>query len=425
MDLKELSQRLELPNNHFEGHLVLRDHNIIWTLHFAQGRLMFATDELHSIRRWNRTINQYFPKFQLNIETSQLSEHKYWQLYLLEQGFQKQQLSLVRAKLMLRETIQECLFELSQCTSLESEWQSVRLPISRFFRTIALSKWEVQMIMHKVKDMQQDWQQIELTGVSPILSPTLTKPVDPQHLTIPHHYITGKYTLWYISRILNTSLIEITTSLLPLARDEVLEFKSVPDLPLIEAQLSPFSITPEQSTPVTAQSNFKITIPSKVISKKTSKSSSSLVVSTGISSDTLPPETISSNNDHQPLIACIDDSPVLAYSLKKILATGGYRTLIIPEPMQGFSKLIEHMPSLILLDVMLPNTDGYNICRFLRDTSAFKETPIIILTGRSKPVDRARASMAGATEFLVKPPEAKELLKMIRKHLRTSEKLSS
>ncbi len=92
--------------------------------------------------------------------------------------------------------------------------------------------------------------------------------------------------------------------------------------------------------------------------------------------------------------------------------------------MQGFSQLIEHIPSLILLDVMLPHTDGYNICRFLRDTPVFKKTPIIILTGRSKPVDRARASMAGATEFLVKPPEAKELLETIRKHLGTSEQMS-
>ena len=325
---------------------------------------------------------------------------------------------------MLRETIQECLFELSQCTSLQSKWQSVELPVSRLCRTIALSEWEIQTITHKVRDLQQDWQKLALTGVSPTLSPTLTKPVDPQRLHISHQYITGKYTLWHIATELNTPLITVIDSLLPLVKDEVLEFKPLPDLLLSEVQLSPPETTPKKPPSITVQQDVR-PAPSTIISAIPANSLSLPVTATQVPSKAPPPETaISSHDNSQPLIACIDDSPVLAYSLKKILATGGYRTLIIPEPMQGFSTLIEHVPSLILLDVMLPNADGYNICRFLRDTPAFKDTPIIILTGRSKPVDRARASMAGATEFLVKPPEAKELLEMIRKHLRTEDKLS-
>ena len=424
MDIKQLSQQLKLPNNHFEGHLVLSDRNIIWTLHFVQGRLMFAVDNLHAVRRWNRTIARFFPKFKLSIQAEQLSEHQYWQLYLLEQGFKEQQMSLVRAKLMLRETIQECLFELSQCASLQSQWQSVELPVSRLCRTIALSEWEIQTITHKVKDIQQDWQKLALTGVSPTLSPTLTKPVDPQRLHISHQYITGKYTLWYIATALNTPLVTVIEALLPLVQDQVLEFKPLPDLLLSEVQLSPPVTAPEKPAPTTVRPDIR-PAPSTIISATPAKPLSPPVAATPVRAKaSLPEKTISSQDSYQPLIACIDDSPVLAYSLKKILATGGYRTLVIPEPMQGFSTLIEHVPSLILLDVMLPNADGYNICRFLRDTPVFKDTPIIILTGRSKPVDRARASMAGATEFLVKPPEAKELLEMIRQHLNTDNKLS-
>ena len=85
--------------------------------------------------------------------------------------------------------------------------------------------------------------------------------------------------------------------------------------------------------------------------------------------------------------------------------------------MRGFSQLIEHQPALILLDLMLPNADGYSVCRFLRDTPVFAKTPIIVLTGQSKPVDRAKARLAGATEFLVKPPKPEHLLRMIQMHL--------
>ena len=427
MDIKELTKLLKLPNTQFEGHLVLNDHKTIWTLHFVQGRLIYAVDGLHPVRRWNRTVSEYFPKFHLDIQPAQLSERQYWQLYLLDQGFKKQQLSLVRAKLMLRAVIQECLFELSQCSYATCEWQQVELPISRFCRTIALSPWEIQMTINKVKDMQREWKRLGLSGGTPTLSPALKKPIDPQRLQVPHPYITGKYTLWHIASKLSKPVGEIAKSLLPLVQDESLELKTLTDLPLAAVQLSATSPPAQTNTSVVAMpQNLRSTSPPSISAKPYESVLSKTISSTSPAPGATPPkpEVISPGNDNQPLIACIDDSPVLAHSLKKILATGGYRTLIIQEPMQGFSQLIEHLPSLILLDVMLPNADGYNICRFLRDTPVFKDTPIIILTGRSKPVDRARASMAGATEFLVKPPESKELLQMIHKHLRKDEKLS-
>lgn len=421
MDIKELTKLLELPNKHFEGHLVLNDHKTIWTLHFVQGRLIYAVDGTHPVRRWNRILTEYFPKFRLDIDSAQLSTQPYWQLHLLDQGFKAQQLSLVRAKLMLRVVIQECLFELSQCSYAQREVQPIELPISRFCRTIALSPWEIQMTMAKVNEIQQKWQQLGMKGSSPTSSPTLKKPVDPQRLPVPHQYITGKYTLWHIASILDQPLSQITKSLIPLMQDETLELKSIADLPFSSVKLAPTDAPEDTKLAVSAPPSPTDVAPAAPTAPISDKPYGATV---SVASPSQSEVTLSGGNDtQQPLIACIDDSPVLAHSLKKILASGGYRTLIIQEPMQGFSQLIEHMPSLILLDVMLPHTDGYNICRFLRDTPVFKDTPIIILTGRSKPVDRARASMAGATEFLVKPPEAKELLQMIRKHLGTSEKM--
>jgi len=99
------------------------------------------------------------------------------------------------------------------------------------------------------------------------------------------------------------------------------------------------------------------------------------------------------------------------------LMQGGYQMLSIPEPMRGFGQLIEHKPDLILLDLLLPNADGYSICKFLRETPVFKETPIIILTAKNTQIDRVRAQLVGATGFLGKPPQPQELLQMIQKYL--------
>ena len=151
MEIKELTKLLELPNKHFEGHLVLNDHKTIWTLYFVQGRLIYAADGGHPVRRWNRTLAEYFPQCRLNVDPDQLAAQSHWQIYLLDQGFKQQQFSLVRAKMMLRAVIQECLFELSQCTYAQCDYQPTELPISRFCRTIALSPWEVKMAVNKVK----------------------------------------------------------------------------------------------------------------------------------------------------------------------------------------------------------------------------------------------------------------------------------
>ena len=406
MEIRELTKLVELSSAESEGYFTLTDQNFAWTLTIVQGRLLYAVNKLHVVRCWNRNLEHYYPNCNSKNNIVQPSAHAPWQMQWIDQGVVQQHLSLLRTKLMIRTVIQECLFELSLCNYLQHDWQPAKLPISQIAR---------RRTYDKVKTMHQQWQSAGLTRFTPALSPKLVKAVDPRRLQIPHQYLTGRHTLWDIATALNKPAVEVTQPLLPLVDDATLELKPIPDLPLSKVKLSTSDTEkPHTSSATTATPRKRRPFSTSVISAKPAKPVSSMI-------STTPSPT---KHTGQPLIACIDDSPVLAHSLKKILAAGGYRTLIIQEPMQGFSQLIEHVPSLILLDVMLPNADGYNICRFLRDTPAFKNTPIIILTGRSKPVDRARASMAGATEFLVKPPEAKELLNMIRKHLKTGDKVS-
>ena len=91
----------------------------------------------------------------------------------------------------------------------------------------------------------------------------------------------------------------------------------------------------------------------------------------------------------------------------------GYDVLTIQEPMAGFGELIKHQPDLILLDLHMPNANGYSVCKFLRETPVFNKTPIIILTSQDTMIDRTRAKLAGATDFIAKPPEANVLLQML------------
>jgi two-component system, chemotaxis family, response regulator PixG len=85
--------------------------------------------------------------------------------------------------------------------------------------------------------------------------------------------------------------------------------------------------------------------------------------------------------------------------------------------MRAIAVLLARKPNLIFLDLVMPSTNGYEICSQLRKLSYFRDTPIVILTGHDGIVDRVRAKLVGASDFLSKPADAETVLSVIRKHL--------
>jgi chemotaxis family two-component system response regulator PixG len=389
--LTEELQKISQDNK--SGELVLNSHKDIWCLHIFQGKLLYATNDYHRARRWDRALRQHRPKWQWGFDFAQLADHQHWEYQLLDLGINHQRLSLIQAKLVVRSIIQECLFELSNQTDFKDTWQACSREISPLCNLIALSAAETHTIFNQVMKMHEKWYMAGLSYLSPTLAPTLRQPdlqttasdlkpeIDPQALPISDKYLNANFTLWDIALLTNKSVVEVTLSLISLVEKGILQLQRVPDLPITSFVQQPVGVATHQVL------------------------------------TTQPLSEESALGQKQPLIACIDDSPVLTHALRKILASAGYQVLSIPEPMRGFSQLIEHKPDLILLDLLLPNADGYSICKFLRDTPTFKETPIIILTAKNSPVDRTRAQLAGATDFLIKPPRAEELLQVVRKRL--------
>jgi twitching motility two-component system response regulator PilG len=85
--------------------------------------------------------------------------------------------------------------------------------------------------------------------------------------------------------------------------------------------------------------------------------------------------------------------------------------------MKALLKITSIRPDLILLDIGMPNVDGYQLCSFIRKSSILKDIPIVMVTGNKGIIDRARARIVGATDYLTKPFLQTDLLKMIMRHL--------
>ncbi len=116
-------------------------------------------------------------------------------------------------------------------------------------------------------------------------------------------------------------------------------------------------------------------------------------------------------------VACIDDSQTVLNSINNFLDENTFSVVLINDPVKALMQILRSKPNLILLDVEMPNLDGYELCSLLRRHSAFKNTPIIMVTGRTGFIDRAKAKMVRASGYLTKPFTQPELLKMVFKHI--------
>ena len=117
-------------------------------------------------------------------------------------------------------------------------------------------------------------------------------------------------------------------------------------------------------------------------------------------------------------IACIDDSPIVLDELERFLQKDGRYSLIkIQDPIEASSLIFRVKPDLILMDVTMPNINGYQLCYLFRDSTTFKHTPIIMVTGNKGSIDKARAKIVGATDYLAKPFTEAVLLELVKKYL--------
>ncbi len=116
-------------------------------------------------------------------------------------------------------------------------------------------------------------------------------------------------------------------------------------------------------------------------------------------------------------IACIDDSQTVLNSIKNFLDENTFSVVMINDPVKALMQILRSKPDVILLDVEMPNLDGYELCSLLRRHSNFKDTPIIMVTGRTGFIDRAKAKMVRSSGYLTKPFTQSDLLKMLFKHI--------
>lgn len=401
----------DIREKSFTGNLTVKvDGAPSWVLSFRAGRLGWVSGGIEPVNRWQRNL----ALADLNLSVEKLAEvnnprQTKLDAHTLAQLFTDEAIDRNQCGELIGRMIAESLFDIiqfSQHSGNRLTYNLVSTGAERNQINLLLPILEIEPILTKAIQTWQEWSNAGLAVYAPSLFPVISKSEETDAVVITHNLqqaalsIDGNRTIRSLAVNNRQSVLEFTSSLLPLLRPGFVTLSSQPKS-RIEAQTVVDKRAERDSSGVLSNS---------LISGKNSGSY-------GIFSGAMIPPLPRKDTNEVPLIACIDDSALIYQALEKILTEQGYRSYGVTDPLKIMPSLIRNKPDFIFLDLLMPITNGYEVCEQIRKTPRLKDIPVIILTGKDGLIDRMRAKIVGATGFLGKPVNAEAVIKMLEKYL--------
>ncbi|MEO7727667.1 MAG: response regulator [Burkholderiales bacterium] len=116
-------------------------------------------------------------------------------------------------------------------------------------------------------------------------------------------------------------------------------------------------------------------------------------------------------------VLVIDDSNTIRRSAEAFLRQAGFNVVLAEDGFDALSKISDHHPQVIFVDIMMPRLDGYQTCALIKQNPTFKTTPVIMLSSKDGIFDRARGKLAGSDQYLTKPFTKEALVEAVHRHV--------
>ncbi|MGB3759201.1 MAG: response regulator [Rivularia sp. (in: cyanobacteria)] len=341
-----------------------------WFIFFLNGQIVYSQEANSSVFR----LRDYLRYYRINLQGEEtlpttdsdksLSAPEYGYLWrLLEQDI----INPIQARSIIHGLVHETLFDL-----LSLREGSFIFELDKPL-TPQLTTLEIAPLVNKVFKQVQEWKLLYPYIQSPEQCPVLT---DVERLrsslassTVEklQHWADGKTSLRQLARFLNRDVLTLAKAIYPYVQQGLIHIVSIENK---------CTLTHNHSSLEHSQENKSI-----------------------------------------KGIVCIDDAVAICETVQSILQPQGYNAIAFTNPLEALNRVFQLQPHLILCDIVMPDLDGYQLCAMLRHSSAFRLVPIIMLSAKSSYIDRAKANMVGATDYLTKPFESTELLLLIKKYL--------
>ncbi len=116
-------------------------------------------------------------------------------------------------------------------------------------------------------------------------------------------------------------------------------------------------------------------------------------------------------------ILIVDDEPNIVLSLEFLMKKAGYDVRTAADGEAALEAIAATCPDLVLLDVMMPRKNGYEVCQAIRENPAWKDTRVIMLTAKGRDVEREKGLALGADDYITKPFSTQEVVERVQEML--------
>jgi len=343
--------------------------SLSWFVFFLNGQIIYATQSEIGIER----LLDHLQRYHLNLDPASLVSPSGLSIHAPEYGLlwallERHLLTPAQGRTIIRSLIYETLFDLLGLHQGAFMFE-MGSPLSP-----QLSTLEISPMLLKIVKQIQEWKQFHPLVQSPdqclirgeweLRSDPLLPALDNAEL---EQWLDGQHSLRRIARYLHCDILSVTQTLYAYIQKGMIQVSHL-----------------ATSSPILG------------------------------SAFPLPPKDLSKR---PPRIVCIDDSLTLRQSVEVCLSGQGYEVTSLANPLKALGLMFQLRPNLVLCDIAMPELEGYEICAMLRHSTLFRQIPIIMLTGKEGFIDRVRARMVGATDYLTKPFSDQELLMLVEKYV--------
>ncbi|NEO90552.1 MAG: response regulator [Moorea sp. SIO3G5] len=335
-----------------------------WFVFFLNGQIAYAADSDGSLTR----LHDYLRRYKANDALEQLESLSIAATNALEYGYlwallEKHVITPNQGRSIIQSMVNETLFDL---LSLHHGYFVFEIGPAL---APQLTTLEIGPLVTEIMKQVQEWKQLCPHIQSPHQCPMITAH-DQLQATLPEKsfrlissWVDGKTSLRQLSRYLHRDLITVARAIYPYVQQGSIQM-----------------VTPKEADTPAIEEQWEL--------KKVTRS-----------------------------VVCVDDDLAVGKAVEYTLEAKGYKVTAIQKPLKALSEVFQLQPDLILCDLVMPDLDGYELCGMLRQSTAFRQTPIIMLTGKDGFIDRVRARMVGATDYLTKPFGDHELLMLLEKYI--------
>jgi twitching motility two-component system response regulator PilG len=335
-----------------------------WFVFFQNGQIIYAGDSTGRSR-----LRDYLRRYNLDhaVDTigisaiAAINAPEYGHVWAL---LERQLLTPAQGRSIVRSMVRETLFDLLSLHQGSFTFE-ISPPLSPQLTTI-----EVSSILADTIKQIQEWKQFSPHIQSPDQRPAiielarLQNALKPSTLDVLTTWVDGKTSIRQMARYLNRDILAVARAVYPYIKRGFVQLNP----PLQDGKAN----------------RLELSLP---------------------------------QDPHVPRIVCIDDSATIRKAVEFILNNQGYEATGISNPIKALSLVFQLKPDLILCDIAMPELDGYEICAMLRKSTAFRQIPIVMLTGKDGFIDRVKARIVEATDYLTKPFGASELTTIVEKYV--------